>query len=144
MSAETLFKLVSAAIVPGWLLLVAAPRSRITERLVFSGLYPLAFAVLYLVLIVVFYPGAQGGFGSLAEVDRLFRDPYLLLAGWIHYLAFDLFVGAWEARDAGGRGVRHILLIPCLVLTFLFGPIGLLAYHGVRTLASRRAPTRPD
>lgn len=144
MSAETLFKVVSAAIVPGWLLLVAAPRSRITERLVSSGLYPLAFAVLYLVLIVVFFPGAQGGFGSLAEVDRLFRDPYLLLAGWIHYLAFDLFVGAWEARDAGGRGLRHILLIPCLVLTFLFGPIGLLAYHGVRTLASRRAPTRPD
>ena len=137
MSADTLFRIVSAAIVPGWLLLVAAPRSRITERLVSSGLYPLAFAVVYLVLIVVFYPGAQGGFGSLAEVGRLFRDPYLLLAGWIHYLAFDLFVGAWETRDAAGRGVPHLALIPCLVLTFLFGPIGLLAYHGVRALASR-------
>ena len=137
MSAETLFKLASAAIVPGWLLLMAAPRARITERLVSSGLYPLALAVIYLVLIVVFYPGAQGGFGSLAEVDRLFRDPYLLLAGWIHYLAFDLFVGAWEARDAAGRGVPHLALIPCLILTFLFGPIGLLAYHGVRAPASR-------
>ena len=141
MSAETLFEIVSTAIVPGWLLLVAAPRWRITERLVASGLYPLAFAVVYLVLIVVFYPGAQGGFGSLADVDRLFRDPYLLLAGWIHYLAFDLFVGAWEARDAGRRGVHHLLLIPCLFLTFLFGPIGLLTYHGARALASRRQGT---
>jgi len=138
MSAETLFKVVSTAIVPGWLLLIVAPRSRITERLVSSGLYPLVFAVVYLVLIVVFYPGAQGGFGSLADVDRLFRDPFLLLAGWIHYLAFDLFVGAWEAGDAVGRGVHHLLLIPCLVLTFLFGPIGLLAYYGVRALASWR------
>jgi hypothetical protein len=138
MSAETLFAVVTIAIVPGWLLLVAAPRARLTERIVLSGLHSLVLAAVYLVLIAVFYPGAPGGFGSLADVDRLFRDPYLLLAGWIHYLAFDLFVGVWEVRDAGGRGVPHLALVPCLVLTFLFGPIGLLAYHGVRALASRR------
>lgn len=137
MSAETLFQIVSTGIVPGWLLLLLAPRARITERVVLSGLYPLVFAAAYLVLIVVFYPGAPGGFGSLADVDRLFRNPYLLLAGWIHYLAFDLFVGAWEARDGAARGVGHLVLVPCLVLTFLFGPIGLLAYFGVRALRSR-------
>jgi ABA DEFICIENT 4-like len=141
MSAETLFAVVSAAIVPGWLLLILVPRARITERLVLSGFYSLAFAAVYLVLIVAFFPGARGGFGSLADVDRLFRNPYLLLAGWIHYLAFDLFVGAWEARDAVKRGVPHLNVIPCLVLTFLFGPIGLLAYFGARAIASlRRGP----
>jgi hypothetical protein len=138
MTAEALFSIVNAAILPGWLLLILAPRTRITERVVWSGLYPLAFTVVYLVLIVLFYPGAEGGFGSLRDVDRLFRNPYLLLAGWVHYLAFDLFVGAWEARDAAARGVRHLLMIPCLVLTFLFGPIGLLAYFAVRALGSRR------
>jgi hypothetical protein len=138
MSAETLFRIVSAGVVPGWLLLVLVPRARITERVVLSGFYSLAFAAVYLVLIAAFYPGAPGGFGSLADVDRLFRNPYLLLAGWIHYLAFDLFVGAWEARDAAARGVPHLLVIPCLVLTFLFGPIGLLAYFAARAVASRR------
>jgi hypothetical protein len=137
-SADTLFTVLSAAILPGWLLLVVAPRSRITERLVLSGLYPLVFAVAYLVLIVAFLPGAPGGFGSLADVDRAFRNPYLLLAGWTHYLAFDLFVGAWEARDAARRGIPHLALAPCLLLTLLFGPLGLLAYHGVRALDGRR------
>lgn len=144
MSAEALFGLASAAVVPGWLLLVLAPRARMTERLVLSGLYSLAFAVLYLVLIVACYPGAPGGFGSLADVDRLFRNPYLLLAGWIHYLAFDLFVGAWEVRDAAGRGVTHFLVIPCLVLTFLFGPTGLLLYFAARAVASRRRGPADD
>jgi hypothetical protein len=137
MTPDTLFRIVNAAILPGWLLLILAPRSRITERVVLSGLYSLAFASVYLVLIAAFYPGAEGGFGSLADVDRLFRNPYLLLAGWIHYLAFDLFVGAWEARDAAARGVPRLLLMPCLVLTLLFGPIGLLAYFGARAIASR-------
>jgi len=140
-SAETLFKVVSAAVVPGWLLLILAPRARITERVVHSGLLSLALAAAYLVLIAACYPGAEGGFGSLAEVYRLFRSPYLLLAGWIHYLAFDLFVGAWEVRDAGGRGIPHLLVIPCLSLTFVFGPIGLIAYFAVRAGSSS---SRPD
>lgn len=137
-SPETLFRVVSTAIVPGWLLLSLAPRARVTERVVWSGVYSLIFAAVYLALIVAFFPGARGGFGSLAEVDELFRNPYLLLAGWIHYLAFDLFVGAWEARDGAGRRVPHFLMIPCLLLTFFFGPIGLIAYFGVRALAARR------
>jgi hypothetical protein len=138
MSADTLFRVASGAVVPAWLLLILAPRARVTQRLVLSGSYSLAFAAACLVLIVAFYPSAAGGFGSLADVSRVFANPWLLLAGWIHYLAFDLFVGAWEARDAPGRGVPHLLLVPCLVLTFLFGPIGLLAYFGARAIAARR------
>jgi hypothetical protein len=67
----------------------------------------------------------------------LFSNPWLLLAGWIHYLAFDLLVGSWEARDAHDRGVRHLLVVPCLILTFLFGPIGWLIYLGIRTRTPR-------
>jgi hypothetical protein len=61
----------------------------------------------------------------------------LLLAGWIHYLAFDLFVGSWEARDARQRGVPHLALVPCLALTFLFGPAGWLLYGAVRSRFNR-------
>ena len=46
----------------------------------------------------------------------------------MHYLAFDLFIGSWEVRDARRHGVPHVLVIPCLLMTFLLGPIGLLAY----------------
>lgn len=138
MTLDSLFSLCGAAVVPGWLLLAVAPRWSPTRVLVRSGALSLLLAAAYLVLIVCYYPGAAGGFGSLAEVARLFESRPLLLAGWVHYLAFDLFVGAWETGDAETRGVSHLLVVPCLALTFLFGPIGLLAYFAVRTTMSRR------
>jgi len=55
----------------------------------------------------------------------------------VHYLAFDLFVGTWETRDAAGRGISRWLVAPCLLLTFLFGPIGWLSYHLVRRARAR-------
>ena len=83
-------------------------------------------------LMVTHFGNATGGFGSLAGVAQLFDNEYLLLAGWVHFLAFDLFVGAWEVRDARRLSLRHVLVVPCLILTFMLGPVGLLAYLGVR------------
>jgi hypothetical protein len=71
-------------------------------------------------------------------VRALFENPWLLLAGWTHYLAFDLFIGGWEVRDAQRRGIPHLLVVPALVLTFLFGPAGLLLYLAI---SLRRAPS---
>jgi hypothetical protein len=62
----------------------------------------------------------------------------MLLAGWIHYLAFDLFIGSWEVRDAQRLGLNHLLVIPCLALTFLFGPIGLMLYFLIRLAAKKQ------
>ena len=68
----------------------------------------------------------------------------MLLAGWTHYLAFDLFIGGWEVRDAQRRGIPHLLVVPALVLTFLFGPAGLLLYLAIRRFAPHKvAPTSP-
>ena len=96
---------------------------------------PAAFAALYTVVIAVHFFGSAGGFSSLQDVALLFSDPWLLLAGWIHYLAFDLLVGAWEARDARERGIPHLFVVPSLILTFLFGPAGWLLYLGIRSRA---------
>ncbi len=132
MTPDLLFTLVNAAVVPGWALLVLAPRWRWTARLVAPVLIPALLALLYVELIVTHFARADGGFGSLAEVRRLFDQPFLLLAGWVHYLAFDLFVGSWEVRDARRVALPHLLVVPCLVLTFLFGPLGLLTYLALR------------
>jgi hypothetical protein len=132
MNPESLFSFCSLVVVPGWLLLIVAPRWKVTHWVIGYAILPLVLALVYLGLILAQFRGAEGGFGSLAEVRQLFANPYLLLAGWVHYLAFDLFVGSWEARDARRLGIPHLLLIPCLVLTFLFGPIGLLAYCVLR------------
>ena len=131
-----LFSLVNPAALLGWALLVLAPRWRGTRTVVLSGALPLLLAATYAVLIAAHYAGphgSEGGFSSLDEVAALFRDRWALLAGWVHYLCFDMWTGAWELRDAQRRGVPHGLLVPCLVLTFLFGPVGLLLYFGVRS-----------
>lgn len=132
---ETIFSACGALATVGWLLLIVAPRWRGTQ-VVAAAAIPLTIALVYLVLMVRYMPGASGGYGTLAEVAMLFQEPGLLLAGWVHYLAFDLFIGSWEVRDATRRGVPHLLVIPCLIMTFMLGPMGLLAYWGVRSLKS--------
>lgn len=138
MSVESLFSASSTLVLPGWLLLLFAPRFKWAARFVAPVLIPALLGLLYLYLILTRFPAAQGGFGSLAEVRRLFGDEALLLAGWVHYLAFDLFIGSWEVRDAQRVGLPHLLVAPCLVLTFLFGPIGLLLYLGLRGALRRK------
>jgi Kef-type K+ transport system membrane component KefB len=137
MKAEVIFSAANVIAIVGWLLLAIGPGWGITRRVVLSGILPLFLSIAYLVLIVLFFGRAEGGFGSLADVMKLFTNEWALLAGWIHYLAFDMFIGAWEVRDAQERGVSHILVIPCLVLTFLLGPIGLLLYHIIRQFAAK-------
>jgi hypothetical protein len=138
MTPEALFLLASAAVVPGWALLVVAPRWKWTARLVGPVILPVLMGLLYVYLIAAHMPGSPGGFGSLGEVRLLFDKPQLLLAGWVHYLAFDLFVGSWEVRDSARQGIRHAWVVPCLVLTFLFGPIGLMLYLALRAVLTRK------
>ena len=82
------------------------PGRKWVNHLVAGVAVPAAFAALYTVIIAVHFFGSAGGFSSLADVALLFSNPWLLLAGWIHYLAFDLLVGSWEARDARERGIQ--------------------------------------
>jgi hypothetical protein len=137
MHPETLFNASGKLAMAGWALLVFAPRWRWSQRAA-SAIIPLTLAILYLVLIALYFAKSPGGFGTLAQVTQLFQNPWLLLAGWIHYLAFDLFLGAWQARQAERLGISHFLLIPCLLLTFLVGPIGLLVFWAIRSVVKRQ------
>jgi ABA4-like protein len=132
MTPEMLFLICNYFVLPGWALLLFAPRWRWTARAITSVIIPAMLGFVYLLLIVFHFGSSQGGFGSLAGVHQLFQNPNVLLAGWIHYLAFDLFVGSYEVRDAQLVGIPHLLVIPCLLFTFMLGPIGLLAYFVIR------------
>lgn len=112
-----------------------APRRRWSQAIV--RVLPLLLAVIYLFLLLTHWGESSGGFGSLQDVAGLFANPWVLLAGWVHYLAFDLFVGTWEVRDAAEQGIPHWAVLPCLLLTFLFGPVGLLLYASIRTVRAR-------
>ena len=132
MTLEQYFSLASILAFVGWLILIVLPKRPIAV-LVAGVFLPLLLSLMYLYFIAFNMNGAEGGFGSLADVATLFSKPELLLAGWIHYLAFDLFIGAWEIRDSQRHQIPHLVVIPCLVMTFLLGPIGLLFYFLIRT-----------
>ncbi len=137
MSLDLLFTIANGFALLGWLLLAFAPRWHFTHAAVVSGAMSLVLAALYTGLLWHFHGAVEGGFGSLPEVVELFRSPAMVLTGWVHYLAFDLFIGGWALRDAQHRGVPHLLLLPCLGLTLMFGPVGLLAYFVVRRVLGR-------
>jgi Domain of unknown function (DUF4281) len=137
MTPERLFSLCNSLALIGWLILVFAGRMRWAARLVTGAAIPLMIAVLYTYLIAAHWGETQGGFGTLDGVAALFSNRWLLLAGWIHYLAFDLFIGSWEVRDSEKLGISHFIVIPCLALTFMFGPAGLLLYFAIRTARTR-------
>jgi hypothetical protein len=120
-----------------WLILIVAGRVRWVASLITGAILPLLFALLYSFLIATHWAEKTGGFGTLAQVHALFTNDWLLLAGWVHYLAFDLFVGSWKVRDAQKHGISHLFVIPGLVLTFMFGPIGFLLYCIVRVVRIR-------
>ena len=138
MSPETLFAICSWLAVLGWLLLIFLPRWKWSARIIAGGLIPVLLGLVYVSLIATHFGESGGGFGSLAQVSQLFRNPYNLLAGWVHYLAFDLFIGSWEVRDAERLRIHHLLVVPCLLLTFMLGPIGLLLYLVLRSVLKRR------
>jgi hypothetical protein len=132
MSPDQIFGVANTVAVLAWLLLALLPRRRWVTDVVTGRVIPVLFAVLYVAIVVTTFIGAEGSFSSLEGVSTLFTNRWLLLAGWLHYLAFDLLIGTWEARDARERGLPQLLLLPCLFLTFMFGPAGWLLYLGVR------------
>lgn len=137
MDPHRLFDVVQWLALPGWILLAVLPRWRWTP-LITACILPSLLAVVYLVLIATNIGTAEGSFSSLAGVKSLFAVDQVLLAGWIHYLAFDLFVGSWEVRDAQRLGILHWWVLPCLFLTLMLGPVGLLTWWILRSILTRR------
>lgn len=132
MKAEQIFSIANLIAMLSWIILAVAPRSVLTRKIILSGAIPLLLSVAYLILIVLFFGSAEGGFSSLSGVMKLFTNEWAVLSGWIHYLAFDLFVGIWEVKDAQTKNISHWFVIPCLFLTFMLGPIGFLLYSILR------------
>lgn len=132
MSPESLFSICNSAALLSWIALVAGPRWLVVTGAIRWGVIT-ALSALYAVLIAVFFFRVEGGgFFTLEAVQTLFTDKHVALAGWIHYLAFDLFVGLWIAAQADRLRVSRLVQAPVLVATFMFGPLGFLLFQAVR------------
>lgn len=135
MTADFMFNLANPVALLGWIILGAgvALNKPFLRDVIAGQVWPFGLSSLYTILIAAFFFKAEGGFDSLANVQKLFTFPWVALAGWVHYLAFDLFVGATIAREIMRLGISRLFLIVLLPLTFMFGPVGYFAFVVVRT-----------
>ncbi|MGB0922284.1 MAG: ABA4-like family protein [Alphaproteobacteria bacterium] len=133
---ETAFTIANLSVLPFWALLIFLPNARITRHFAQDGLIIILLGAAYTGLFVwTLTSGDSLGAMSSPSLETLsasFTDPRIMLLGWIHYLAFDLFVGMWIARDAKRFQISHFLVAPCLFFTFMAGPLGAAAYLLIR------------
>jgi len=137
MTPEILFRLVNGLAMIGWLILIFMPAFR-SDKLI-TGIIVTLLAMVYTYFVFTeFRPADLRNFSSLPGVTHLFQDQKILLAGWVHYLAFDLMVGLWIKNNARKHHINHWLAAPCLLFTFLLGPMGLLIYLLIRWLKTKK------
>jgi len=126
----TVFDASFLLVAPFWLLMIALPGWGVTRRVIASPWIAAPAAALYLALVLPGLPGVLGAVSSpsLEAIAPLLGTPEGATVAWVHFLAFDLFVGRWVYLDARARGITPWLTSPLLFLTLMLGPAGLLGH----------------
>lgn len=138
MTNAQIFEYANSIVLPAWILLAIAPKWKWTTRIV-PGIIVALLSALYVSLVFQAISfDEMSNFGSLEGVMALFTKPGAVLVGWIHYLAFDLFVGWFIATDAVKNRIHQLIIAPCLFFTFMLGPTGLLLYLLIRFLFTKK------
>ncbi|WP_141733320.1 ABA4-like family protein [Oligoflexus tunisiensis] len=138
MEPGPLYQVANTAVIPFWLMLGLMPRHPLTARLVRSGAVSCVIAVGYLLCFILSSGADLSGFGTLEGVRSVFQNDWILLGAWLHYLAFDLYVGSTIANHYLQYGGSRVMLGLELFLTLMLGPVGLLL-HKTRLFFSRRS-----
>jgi len=137
MSLETYFSIVGTLAMSGWVILIFLPRRWPLVNRIPALYIPVLLSLTYSVFIGLYFFSAEGGFDTLANVQTLFLTPEVALAGWVHYLAFDLLVGSWVARQSDQLNISRLIQAPILVLSFMFAPLGYLLFVMIRAFLQR-------
>ena len=125
-----LFTIANTAILFAWLPLLVAPKKKIAQTLIAFPYVPLVISLFYLYFLLTDGGLSEADFTSLEGILKLYHQatPEAAAAGWMHYLAFDYWVGCWVLRDAQKRELPHALILLPLLSTFMLGPVGVLLY----------------
>ena len=141
MTPTEVFSYASMITMPMWILMIFLPKWNFTRFLIDYKLVPVLLSVVYAIYIVqaLIIQGGMMDFGSLNSVMQLFTEENAVLAGWVHYLAFDLLIGMWMLNQNKTIGIHQILMAPILLGTFMFGPVGFLLFTLAKTLKQKQS-----
>jgi len=124
------FNLCNTLILVAWAAILFFPKSKVSKPLISFPWIPLGISFFYTYFIIVSGGLAEADFSSLEGIVVLFKNatPESAAAGWLHYFAFDFWVGTWMIRHSQKFQIKHILIVLPLLCTFMLGPIGILIY----------------
>ena len=139
MNPTVVFSIASMITMPMWILMIFLSKWKVTRFLIDFKIIPLALTFIYAIYIFqAIQIGGMMDFGSLKSVMALFTEENAVLAGWIHYLAFDLLIGMWMLDQNKELKINQLLMAPCLFLTFMLGPIGFLLFIIIKTIKQKQ------
>lgn len=138
MHPEQIFTAANTLAMIGWIILIFLPFWQASDKFITSIIITLMALVYTWLMFTAFKPSDMEGFSSLNGVKKLFENDKLVVAGWVHYLAFDLLAGMFIKNNGIRYNINHWLLVPCMLLTFLFGPFGLLLFLIIRLIKTKR------
>ena len=140
MTPTEVFSIASMITVPMWILMIFLSKWKVTRFLIDFKVIPLALAFIYAIYIFqAIQIGGMMDFGSLKSVMALFTEENAVLAGWVHYLAFDLLIGMWMLDQNKELRINQLIMAPCLFLTFMLGPIGFLLFMIIKTIKQKQS-----
>ncbi|WP_438423656.1 ABA4-like family protein [Aquimarina macrocephali] len=140
MTPTEVFSISSMIAMPMWILMILFPNWKATRFLIDFKVVPILLSFIY--VFYIFKTIQIGGgidFGSLTSVMALFTEENAVLAGWVHYLAFDLLVGMWMLDQNKGVKIHQLIMAPCLFATFMLGPIGFLLFIIIRAFKQKQS-----
>tara|TARA_B100000795_G_scaffold195602_1_gene149744 strand:+ start:120 stop:542 length:423 start_codon:yes stop_codon:yes gene_type:complete len=140
MTPTAVFSIASTIALPMWILMIFLSKWKVTRFLIDFKVIPLALAFIYAIYIFqAIQISGMMDFGSLKSVMKLFTEENAVLAGWVHYLAFDLLIGMWMLDQNKELRINQLLMAPCLFLTFMLGPIGFLLFMIIKTTKQKQS-----
>tara|TARA_B100000941_G_C28479850_1_gene541475 strand:+ start:378 stop:803 length:426 start_codon:yes stop_codon:yes gene_type:complete len=127
---ETIFNIYNTGILIFWSIIIIFPKRLITQKLIEYPWVPLGIAFGYIYFLTITENTFSVDFSSLSSITDMFKNsnPKGVAAGWLHYLAFDFWVGCWILKDSQKKGVKHTLIIFPMLTTFILGPVGIIIY----------------
>ncbi|WP_025739793.1 ABA4-like family protein [Aquimarina pacifica] len=140
MTPTEVFSIAGMIVMPMWILMILLPKWKVTQFLSEYKVIPILLSLVYVIYIIkAIIIGGPMDFGSLASVMQLFTEEHAVLAGWIHYLAFDLLIGIWMLNENKKLKIHQLIMAPCLFATFMFGPAGFLLFILIRTFKQKKS-----
>lgn len=139
MTPTQVFSIAGMITTPMWILMIFFPKWKVTNYLISFKIVPIILSFIYTIYIInAISIGGMPDFGNLDSVMKLFTEENAVLAGWVHYLAFDLIIGMWILNASKKLNIHQLIMAPCLFATFMFGPIGFLLFFIIKIIKQNK------